>query len=600
MSLFRKFLSKTDAFWVGICLLLGVFFGMNEWIRSWDLKALDLNFRLHRLVQARPAPKPEIVLVGLDEESARRIPEPLALYHRPLGLFCEAMAQARPSAVGVDVILPEHSWDLLAPSSDAALMRGILLLRRSVPLVLGRTAGANGIPRPIHAPFETAAGLDHFAFVQVVPDGDRTVRRFETRLGGDGAPVPTFAGRLAQVFGQNPRPGLVDFSLGTTFDYVPFYQVLAWQERGQGEALQKAFAGKIVLLGSVISYEDRVMLPIRLAAWEHPSTKDSPAVTLQAQILRTLLSRAIIAPLPPWVVVLLAVLGALGGMSLAKLPLKAAWPLGLPHLMLPAASYCLLGMHVFLPFAGLLAALDVAYLLTAQREGRRRIQAEAMERRFLERSLLETAERERRSIGHELHDGVCQQITGALLRCRVAERSLGAREVPEVAHLQVMADLLDSSLGEAHALAQGLSPGDLEPGALGAALTELARRTRERFEVACEFTEDGSGAAVDGPATTQLYRIAQEAVNNALKHAAPQGVWIGLHREDGRILLSVEDDGRGLGSGQPTGMGQRIMRYRAELIGGVISLGPRPGGGTRLVCAAPLDGDLEEGSPISQ
>lgn len=591
MRSIRRFLARTDALWAAACLVLGLLLGVNPWVRTWEWKGLDLSFRSHRNLETRPFAGPEIAIVGIDEESTRRISEPLALYHRPLGQFLEAMAEARPAAVGLDIVLPERSWDHLLPGSDAALVQGIIRLRRVAPLVLGRTVGVDGIPRPIHRPFEVAAGTDRIGFVQVVPDEDQAVRRFETRLGLGGVSVPTLAGRLAETFGRQPEPGLVNFTLGKPYTYVPLHQVLDWQASGATAALHTAFQGKIVLLGSVTPYEDRITLPAPLAAWEPRATRDSPAILLQAQTLGTLLSNAVISPMPGWMQAIASMLAALGGMLLARSSRKGVVILVAAHVLLPLASWVLLGWKVHLPFVAALAALDGAYLLTAQRRARRRIEAESLERRVLERALLDTAERERQSVGHELHDGVCQQISGALLRCRVVERTLASRKAPEVEHLRAMADMLDASLRDAHELAQGLSPGELDPGTVASAIQELARRVRENFEAACEYEDDGCGTRVDGPAATQLYRITQEAVTNALKHGNPSTIWIDLRQEGQTIRLTVENDGRDLSEGRPQGMGQRIMRYRAELIGGRITLDTRKGGGVRLVCTIPVSAE---------
>lgn len=224
----------------------------------------------------------------------------------------------------------------------------------------------------------------------------------------------------------------------------------------------------------------------------------------------------------------------------------------------------------------------------AERASRRRLDAETRERQLLEVALVETSERERQDLGHDLHDGICQQITGALLRCHVAQNELGAKELPEASHLRAITDLLNESLSQAHDLARGLSPGDLEQGGLGPALKDLARQVRETHELACEFEDDGSGSAL-GPATaTQLYRVAQEAVTNALKHGNPRHVWIRLRTDPAGVRLEVENDGRSLDSKNPAGMGQRIMRNRAERVGGWLALKPRAGSGVLLQCVAPL------------
>ena len=187
------------------------------------------------------------------------------------------------------------------------------------------------------------------------------MRTYDNGLGEDGRVVPTLAGELARPFGPRPRPGLIHFAVGRPFSYVPLGTVLAWLGNGQREDLQKAFAGKIVLLGSVIPFEDRFRLPVRLAAWEEPQNPDSPGVLLQAQIVRTLLAGASVQPLPAWSLFLLAGFGALLGLGAARRSLVFG-PLLLLGLALAAVwSYLLLDRGWFLPLTGLVAAALVAF-----------------------------------------------------------------------------------------------------------------------------------------------------------------------------------------------------------------------------------------------
>ena len=228
--------------------------------------------------------------------------------------------------------------------------------------------------------------------------------------------------------------------------------------------------------------------------------------------------------------------------------------------------------------------------LTAERVATERIVEAGRERRCLERALLETGERERRAVGHQLHDGPCQQITAALLRCKVAQNALIARGAgEEAAQIAAIAEVLDASVAEIHDLALGLSPAKFSPGALAAALDELARSVRASGAVACEFLHDGSAQPTDPEATSQLFRIAQEAVRNAVRHARPGHIRIEFERSAGVLRLQVRDDGIGMPrDGGRDGMGLRIMRFRTELVGGSLSVGPAAGGGTLVTCAVPL------------
>ena len=248
-----------------------------------------------------------------------------------------------------------------------------------------------------------------------------------------------------------------------------------------------------------------------------------------------------------------------------------------------------------------LALVPVMFLLTrfigflggalaAERGSAAQLEAEALERRRLERVLLDTSERERRAVGHQLHDGPCQQITAALLRCKVAENALAGRGPEESAgHIRAIARLLDASVGEIHDLARGLSPPELSPAALTSVLGELARRVTASGGVACEFLHDGSALPPDPVATSQLVQIAQEAVANAVRHANAGRIQIELAQRGGALQLLIRDDGDGIQEPEARdGMGLRIMRHRAGLAGGTLCVGPAPGGGTAVTCTIPL------------
>ena len=227
--------------------------------------------------------------------------------------------------------------------------------------------------------------------------------------------------------------------------------------------------------------------------------------------------------------------------------------------------------------------------LVVEQEAKDRLVQAEQERRTLERALLETGERERRAVGHQLHDGPCQQITAALLRCKVAHNALVARGSPaEAAHLQAIGELLDASVAEIHDLARGLSPAALSPGAHAAALGDLAQRVRAGGTMGCELVHTGDAAPEDLEVTSQLFRIALEAVANAARHARARRIRIELGRDREGTRLAVSDDGIGIGADSaPEGMGLRIMRHRAEVIGGSLSVGPAPGGGTLVTCTVP-------------
>lgn len=266
-----------------------------------DLKLLDGEFRLLRQWLPAPAAR-QVVVVGVDEETVRRFPEPIALWHQHLGKFLTAMAQAKPAAVGIDIVLPDRSFDAVLPGSDAVLLKSMLNARRAYPLVLAATVDPFGTPRPVYPPFVAAAGAQGWGYVLFPTDGDGRVRRFDERLGANGEQVPTLVGQMARQLGIEPRAGWIDYWHGEPFDYVPLQQVVKWFDDNDRGALTQAFGAKPVMLGTVLPFTDRQPVPVPLAVWE-PEVADTPGVLLHAQALRTILDRGFIQPVPKWVIV---------------------------------------------------------------------------------------------------------------------------------------------------------------------------------------------------------------------------------------------------------------------------------------------------------
>ncbi len=146
--------------------------------------------------------------------------------------------------------------------------------------------------------------------------------------------------------------------------------------------------------------------------------------------------------------------------------------------------------------------------------------------------------------------------------------------------------MVQRAMTQTRELARGLSPVRLEAEGLTDALRELAVGTRKVFGCDCRFRCDPPVLVPDHTVAIHLYRIAQEAVSNAIKHGKAQRIDIGLTAHGRSVTLAVKDNGTGLPRRLPrrTGMGLRIMRYRAEVIGGALMVEPVPGGGTRVLC----------------
>ena len=211
------------------------------------------------------------------------------------------------------------------------------------------------------------------------------------------------------------------------------------------------------------------------------------------------------------------------------------------------------------------------------------------ERRRLEREILSAAVEEQRRIGQDLHDGVCQQIAAIAFATEVVRRKLAARAAPEAGAVAQLCELVDQAMSQARELAHGLQPVTLEADGLATALGDLAAKTGERFGTRCTCVCDAGTLLHDNAVATHLYRIAQEAVANAVRHGRAGTIAIGLavSRAD-EIVLTVADDGVGLwqAPADADGIGIPAMKYRARVIGGTLTIEPgRSGRGTSVRCA---------------
>ena len=286
-------------------LICGAVLGATRATEPYDLKLLDAQFRLLRAWFPQPATH-EVVVVGADEDTVKLFPEPITLWHAHLSRFLGAMAQARPAVLGIDIVLPDRSYEAVLPGSDKLLMKGLLEARRSFPMVLALTVDPSGKPRTVHPPFLTLAGPGGAGYALFPVDADSVVRRFDERLGEGGELVPTLPGQVARHLKIEPRAGLIDYWRGVPFEYVPLHRVLGWHAAGDLQALERAFRDKPVLLGAVLPFTDRQPAPVPLAAWE-PGALDTPGVLLHAQAVRNLLGEGLIRNVPAAAVTGLAV-----------------------------------------------------------------------------------------------------------------------------------------------------------------------------------------------------------------------------------------------------------------------------------------------------
>ena len=243
----------------------------------------------------------------------------------------------------------------------------------------------------------------------------------------------------------------------------------------------------------------------------------------------------------------------------------------------------------FVNAAGQRAKLEISTRMVEQ--GGRQVEVEGIarditERKRLEREILEASNREQRRIGHDLHDGVCQQLAAIAYLTDVLANGLQNNGDTASAEAEKIGRLINETMTQTRAVARGLFPVRLEQNGLASALEEMAGNASSLYGIKCRFTCDRALPAIENTASLHLYYIAQEAVLNATKHAKAANVAITLGQAHDRLAMTVQDDGAGFelpGTGG-AGMGIRIMRYRARVIGATLDLKSKPGKGTQVTC----------------
>lgn len=210
-------------------------------------------------------------------------------------------------------------------------------------------------------------------------------------------------------------------------------------------------------------------------------------------------------------------------------------------------------------------------------------------RQRLEQEVIEISETERERIGQDLHDDLGQQLAGLWYFSAALEKNLRTLDSPEADNAGRIARQLDKALALTRSLAHGLQPVMPEPGGLMVALQALAERSSELFKIKCRLSCRHPVEIHDPAVATHLYRIAQEAVTNAARHAQARHISILLSASPKELILSVTDDGKGMpeAPGKHEGMGIRTMKYRATALGGSLIFRNKPRKGTRVVCAIP-------------
>jgi signal transduction histidine kinase len=265
--------------------------------------------------------------------------------------------------------------------------------------------------------------------------------------------------------------------------------------------------------------------------------------------------------------------------SLAIVVLSVAvWKLSDLAAGIPAIGFWNAGMAFFsyALFAGVLSRLRTLVLELDRRVHERTaaLQHEVAKRQRLNEEIVRVADRERRRLGHDLHDSLGQHLTGTALAAQVLKEKLVERSAPEVPEAEKLVRYVEEGIDLTRNLARGFFSPELEPDGLIVALQGLAENITERFRINCVFDGDKLVRIYDSTAATQLYRIAQEAAINSVKHAAAKRIDIRLAMDGPELSLTIIDDGIGfpVKLPQPVGIGLRLMRHSAALTGAIFDV----------------------------
>ena len=212
------------------------------------------------------------------------------------------------------------------------------------------------------------------------------------------------------------------------------------------------------------------------------------------------------------------------------------------------------------------------------------------DRKQLEEKILHISEEEQHRIGQDIHDDLCQQLAAIGCLAKVAHQQLTKASRPEAGSLEEIVQLVTQANGRAREMSRGLMPVVLDSAGLMAALRELAQGTERIFRVSCPFRCERPVQVMDNKIAIQLFRIAQEAVANAIKHSHADRIEISLNLENEQLTLAIRDNGIGIPdniSGRRTGMGLLTMSHRARMVGGSFAATADEHGGTLVHCSVP-------------
>lgn len=223
------------------------------------------------------------------------------------------------------------------------------------------------------------------------------------------------------------------------------------------------------------------------------------------------------------------------------------------------------------------------------------LQCQISERMRLERELLEIVEKERRRMGFDLHDDLSQKLMGVSFLITALERNVANKNMPTLAETRKIQTLINQIINHTHDLAHDFSSLDSQGGDIARELKGLAAHVRKMFQTSCRFDCRGKIPVLNQNVTAQLYKIAQEAASNAVKHGHARLISISLAHQPDRLVLTITNDGTPFpeNKGENHRMGLRIMNSRASMIGASLEVGRKGEAGTAVICTLPLPNEAK-------
>jgi len=332
--------------------------------------AFDQQMRLLRAVHPRPLAR-DVVLVGIDEDTEARFTEPVALWHRHFAAVLHGLAKARPRAVGVDIVLPERTFDGIVPGLDLAMMRGLLDLKRSTVMVYVQTVDSRARLVPVQPNYRNIVTDENLGIDQQLRDPDVVSREFGEMHATTGEVIPTLVSQMMIGMGLETSAGFIDYSLGAPLEYVPLHAV----EQMGDEELRRRFAGRVVLIGTLMGSTDRWRLPVKLLAVdpgrtaadkEDPTGRrayDQPGVLVHLQVLRSLLGPGLLHTPQEWARALLCLAAALVVFVHARPAAILLSAVVAPVLMVGANLVAIVQWQVLFPVASVLACFWIGLVV---------------------------------------------------------------------------------------------------------------------------------------------------------------------------------------------------------------------------------------------